>query len=402
MQPPPQRVMPGHLQVAVRLMYVGAVLSAVGLVLAFSSHTARAIPIGNPHTAAYQEGVVFGRLSFGAVAAGLWLWMSWAVRRAKRWARVVSVVFFLLGAEPTVASLLERRWVGAVILSLATLVGMAVVILLYQRESSPLLGDRLMSAGNESPPGYEPSAGLGTQASHQAPAPDGIGQTLETVPFHGQPTSPAARPRVSSLAVIAVGVVAAAMVAAVIVDVVGGSPKAPTSRAGSTASIRVIVPAPAEAGGLQRDYAAENTPTFRSGIATVRQHYGQVMHATSANIAVAVYAGIPSGTAGAGPSVTLVYIGVNSPPDLPNKGTAVDLVGGAVARMSNVSATALRGGPGDTSNECATGVDQGQHVVVCGWSTDRSFGLLIQNSPGGTISELASAMMHMRPDLVRG
>jgi hypothetical protein len=142
-------------------MYVGAVLSAVGLVLAFSSHTARAIPIGNPHTAAYQEGVVFGRLSFGAVAAGLWLWMSRAVRRAKRWARVVSVVFY-------------------------------------------------------------------------------------------------------------------------------------------------------------------------------------------------------------------------------------------------VSATALRGGPGDTSNECATGADQGQHVVVCGWSTDRSFGLLIQNSPGGTISELASAMMHMRPDLVRG
>jgi hypothetical protein len=39
--------------------------------------------------------------------------------------------------------------------------------------------------------------------------------------------------------------------------------------------------------------------------------------------------------------------------------------------------------------------------VVCGWSSDRCFGLLLQTSPDATISELAAAMTNMRPDLVR-
>lgn len=379
---------------ATRLMHAGGALSAVGLFLAFPSHPARAIPIGNPHTTSYQEGELLGRLLTAAFVAGLWLWMSWAVRRGKGWARVVSTVFFLLGAEPAVATLLEQRWASAVILTLATLAGMATILLLYQQDSSAFFASGRASAGYAPPPLMG-----GTAADYRMAAPEVIDQESESAPPQDQPTYPAALRRMWP-AVAAVSAVAAAIVGAFITDVVVGIPKMATNTAGSTANVQVIVPAPVDAGGLLRDYSAENSPTFRSSIATARQHYLQVMHASAKDITIAIYSGAPAAS-GAGPVVTLVYIGVNSHTYSAKRGTAVDLIGGAAAQMTHVKAATLPGGPGDTTYACATGLAQGRTIAICGWSTDRSLGELIQTSPGGTISELGALMMKMRPDLVR-
>jgi hypothetical protein len=66
----------------------------------------------------------------------------------------------------------------------------------------------------------------------------------------------------------------------------------------------------------------------------VRQNYQQIMHVKSASVAIAIYTGVPPGAQVSGASMTLVYIGVNAPPGLPDKGNAVDLVGGAVSHMT--------------------------------------------------------------------
>ena len=61
-----------------------------------------------------------------------------------------------------VAGSREQHWVGAVILTLATLVGMATVILLYHRESSAFFANPPVLAA------YQPPPGLGAPANEPA------------------------------------------------------------------------------------------------------------------------------------------------------------------------------------------------------------------------------------------
>ena len=136
---PPESVL-----TAVKLMYAGAIVSAldivVGLVTIGSLRSA--LQRANPsytssqlHTAEVA-GVVF-IVFFGLVGVGLWIWMAMANKRGANWARIVATVFFGLDTLSLLANFarpeaLFIRLVGLLI----WLIGLGAVILLWQRQSS--------------------------------------------------------------------------------------------------------------------------------------------------------------------------------------------------------------------------------------------------------------------------
>jgi hypothetical protein len=144
-QPVPQQPDPPRpILTAVRLMYVGAALNALGLIVTIAViHSIRtAIHRDFPHYTATQvhraEVAYVVIIAIEAILAiGLWLWMAWANRGGRSWARIVSCVLFGLDTLGFVTSFAQAR--GAVSLlfaGLVWLVGLVTIVLLWQRESS--------------------------------------------------------------------------------------------------------------------------------------------------------------------------------------------------------------------------------------------------------------------------
>ncbi len=130
-----------QIRVAARLMYAGAVLGPVGSIyygLTTRASTAPVVLFGNPRSTAFGVGFIFGAFLAAAVIASLWLWMAWAVRRGKNWARVVSTVLLGLG----VVRLFGPVGVYEVTWALSWLAGLAAVILLFMRPSSAFFAAR--------------------------------------------------------------------------------------------------------------------------------------------------------------------------------------------------------------------------------------------------------------------
>jgi hypothetical protein len=146
-QPMPQQQQPAaprSIQTASMLMYVGAALNALGLIVTIVViHSIRtAIRRDFPHYTATQvhraEVAYVVIIAIEAILAiGLWLWMAWANRSGKSWARIVSCVLFGLDTLGFITSFAQAR--GAVSLLFAALVwvvGLVTIVLLWQRDSS--------------------------------------------------------------------------------------------------------------------------------------------------------------------------------------------------------------------------------------------------------------------------
>jgi len=136
--PPPSVVM------AVRLMYAGAVVSAVSLVVGLAT-------VGSLRTALHksqptltptqlhdlQTVVVVGSVFIGLISIGLWVWMALMNKAGKSWARIVATVLFGLD---TLFLLLGLARAGAAASSLVSiliwLIGLGAVILLWRKDSS--------------------------------------------------------------------------------------------------------------------------------------------------------------------------------------------------------------------------------------------------------------------------
>ncbi len=143
-EPEPQRVAPASVLNAVKLMYLGAALGAVSLVVGvLSGHAIRsAIEKAQPHASAATintgVGVSVAFLVVGdLIAVALWLWMAWANKGGRRWARIVSSVLFAidtLGAADGFArpGLAVSKVLGVAIWA----VGLAAVVLLWRASSS--------------------------------------------------------------------------------------------------------------------------------------------------------------------------------------------------------------------------------------------------------------------------
>src|SRR5579859_2591966 len=129
---------------AVRLMYGGAVLSAIEIVvgLVTISSLKNAIRSAYPGYSSSQlhtaEVVGVAAVAVvGVIAIGLWLWMAWANGAGKSWARIVASVFFVLNTIDLLT--LVARPHAAFGLLLAVLVwvaGLGAILLLWRRESS--------------------------------------------------------------------------------------------------------------------------------------------------------------------------------------------------------------------------------------------------------------------------
>jgi hypothetical protein len=137
-EPPPSVVM------AVRLMYAGAVVSAVSLVVGLAT-------VGSLRSALHksqptltptqlhdlQTIVVVGSVVIGLISIGLWVWMALMNKAGKSWARIVATVLFGLD---TLFLLLGVARAGAAASSLVSiliwLIGLGAVVLLWRKDST--------------------------------------------------------------------------------------------------------------------------------------------------------------------------------------------------------------------------------------------------------------------------
>src|SRR5260221_11313828 len=133
--------MPGQVRAAAKLMYAGAVFGAIGLLYYGFTTSASTAPqiwhVGNATSRAYGAGFVFGAILFAVVIAGLWLWMAWAVKRGRNWARIVSAGLFGLGALRPLAGLASNPVsVRTLTWGLSWLPGPGASIFLFQPPAS--------------------------------------------------------------------------------------------------------------------------------------------------------------------------------------------------------------------------------------------------------------------------
>lgn len=144
----PQGPRPSSVRTAVVLMYVGAGLSALGLIgtLAFSGRIRNAVgraarkarttkPLTATQIHALENAYIVIVVVVLLVALGLWLWMAWANGRGRSWARIVSSVFFGLNTIWLVF-FGTRTTASLVLIGLGWLVGLAALIFLWRRDTT--------------------------------------------------------------------------------------------------------------------------------------------------------------------------------------------------------------------------------------------------------------------------
>jgi hypothetical protein len=129
---------------AVKLMYAGAGLSALGLILEFVSLSGlkSALQKASPDlTTAQIHSLEVATVAIftvvGLIGIGLWIWMALASKAGQNYARIVSsilfgldTIFLLLGISRTGFQL------GSIVSVLVWLCGLGAIVLVWRRESS--------------------------------------------------------------------------------------------------------------------------------------------------------------------------------------------------------------------------------------------------------------------------
>jgi hypothetical protein len=129
---------------AVKLMYVGAAVSTVSLIISVADiggvKTAikKAKPSWTPaQVNQYDRFLITVAIVSGVIGIGLWLWMARANNQGKNWARIVSTVLFCLATLDLIGVFSEpKTLIGLVFPVLTWLVGLGAVFLLWRPESS--------------------------------------------------------------------------------------------------------------------------------------------------------------------------------------------------------------------------------------------------------------------------
>ena len=135
---------------AVKLMYAGAAVSTVSLIISFVDigGTKAAIRKARPNLTATQVNqlntfIITLAIVSGVIGVALWLWMARANGQGKNWARIVSTVLFGLATLDLIGVLSEPKTaVGLVFPVLTWLVGAAAVWLLWRPDSTAFFKPR--------------------------------------------------------------------------------------------------------------------------------------------------------------------------------------------------------------------------------------------------------------------
>lgn len=154
-EPEPERIQPPNsVRNAVKLMYAGAALEVIALVVSlltrgsFKSAILKAHPGYTPAHLHVVENDRAAPLVIGAVIAiALWLWMAWANGRGRNWARILSAVFFGINTlDLIVAFAVIRAAPSSIVGIVIWIVGLAAIILLFRKESGPYFRPRASAA----------------------------------------------------------------------------------------------------------------------------------------------------------------------------------------------------------------------------------------------------------------
>jgi hypothetical protein len=148
----PRPAPPSPVVNAVRLMYAGAVLAVIGLILDLTT-------IGNIRTTLRNANskssnklspheintlvttFIVLEILIALIGVGLWLWMAWAVKRGRSWARIVSSVLFGLNTLFVLLSLSRlHASLGLLPSLLVWLIGLGAIIFLWRKDSSEYFG----------------------------------------------------------------------------------------------------------------------------------------------------------------------------------------------------------------------------------------------------------------------
>ena len=129
---------------AVKLMYAGAAVSTVSLIISLADigGSKAAIRKARPTLTATQVNqlntfIITLAVVSGLVGIGLWLWMARANGRGKSWARIVSTVLFCLATLDLVGVFSQpKTLLGLLFPVLTWLVGLGAVYLLWRPEST--------------------------------------------------------------------------------------------------------------------------------------------------------------------------------------------------------------------------------------------------------------------------
>jgi len=129
---------------AVKLMYAGAAVSAVSLIISLAdiSGTKTAIRKARPNLTATQVSqlntfIISLAIVSGLIGIGLWLWMARANNQGKNWARIVSTVLFGLATLDLVGVFSQpKTLLGLIFPVLTWLVGLGAIWLLWRPDST--------------------------------------------------------------------------------------------------------------------------------------------------------------------------------------------------------------------------------------------------------------------------
>jgi hypothetical protein len=129
---------------AVKLMYAGAAISAVSLIISLATigGTKDAIRKAKPSLTATQVNqlntfIIALAVVSGVIGVALWLWMARKNGEGKSWARILSTVLFGLATVDLFGVVSQPKTVlGLVFPVLTWLIGLGAVVFLWRREST--------------------------------------------------------------------------------------------------------------------------------------------------------------------------------------------------------------------------------------------------------------------------
>jgi len=147
---PERRSAPPAVLNAVKLMYVGAAVSTVSLVISLVniSDTKAAIRKARPTLTAAQVNqlntfIIALAVVSGVIGVALWLWMARKNGQGKNWARILSTVLFALATLDLFGVVSQPKTaLGLIFPVLTWLVGLGAVVLLWRKESTEFFKPR--------------------------------------------------------------------------------------------------------------------------------------------------------------------------------------------------------------------------------------------------------------------
>ncbi len=143
---------PPTVQNAVKLMYTGAAVSTVSLIVSLVDigGTKSAIRKARPSLTVAQVNqlntfIISLAIISGVVGIALWLWMARANGQGRNWARILSTVLFGLATLDLFGVASQPKTVlGLVFPVLTWLLGLGAIVLLWRKQSTAFFQPRTM------------------------------------------------------------------------------------------------------------------------------------------------------------------------------------------------------------------------------------------------------------------